>query len=108
MDDGATARAVAAYCGPGGPVTIPYRVGAPTSALYDGAVDKLGKGRAVSPADVLLWRVSRDDVDALRHGGTLAAAASKMELSPEGAVADDTFSVDHRIWVQLLGGGICA
>lgn len=97
------ATTVAAYCGPGGPVSIPYRQGAPVTLLYDGAVDKLGKGRAGSPADVVLWRVSREDVDPLRHGGTLAAAASKVELSPEGTISHDTFSADHRIWVQLLG-----
>ncbi len=96
-------RTVAAYCGPGGPVSIPYRQGAPATALYEGAVDKLGKGRASSPADLVLWRVSREDVDPLRHGGELAAATSRVELSPEGTISHDTFSGDHRIWVQLLG-----
>ena len=76
------------------------------SVLYEGAVDKLGKGRASSPADVVLWRVSRADIDPLRHGGALASAASKVELSPEGTISDDTFSADHRVWVQLIGDSI--
>jgi hypothetical protein len=75
-------------------------------ALGEEIVKKLRfEGHSVFASRVVLWRVSHEDVDPLRHGGTLSAAASKMELSPEDVIADDTFSADHRVWVQLLGGG---
>jgi hypothetical protein len=107
MADTATTadRMVAVYCGPGGPVDVPCRQGTLVKALYDSTVDKLrADGRAVSASQMVLWRVSREDVKKLRHGDGLSDTTSKVELDPEDVIADDTLSPDHRIWVQLLGG----
>ena len=118
MADDATATvdrsgrtAVAVYCGAGLPVEVPLAPPTTVVALGKAVVDKLRESRElahITPLDVVLWRVSRGDARKLRHGCDLSDATSRVELDPEDAIVDDTFTADHRIWVQLLGGGACA
>jgi hypothetical protein len=118
MADDATATvdrsgrtAVAVYCGAGLPVEVPLAPPTTVVALGKAVVDKLRESREfahITPLDVVLWRVSRGDARKLRHGCDLSDATSRVELDPEDAIADDAFTADHRIWVQLLGGGACA
>ena len=114
MADDATAtvdrsgRTVAVYCGAGLPVEVPLAPPTTVVALGKAVVDKLRESRElahITPLDVVLWRVSRGDAWKLRHGCDLSDATSRVELDPEDAIVDDTFTADHRIWVQLLGGG---
>jgi hypothetical protein len=101
-------RTVAVYCGAGLSVEVPLAPPTTVVALGKAVVDKLRESRElahITPLDVVLWRVCRVDARRLWDGGDLSDASSRAKLHPEDAIEDDTFTADHRIWVQLLGGG---
>ena len=113
MDGAATTaapRTVAVYCGDGLPAEVPLLLPMTVVALGKAIVAELQatlaelKGRAVKLPDIVLWRVSSADAKALRRRCALDAAPSRLELDADDVIADDTFSADHRVWVQLVRG----
>jgi hypothetical protein len=88
------------------------------AALGEAVVDKLqgtlaGRtGRAVTPADVLLWRVSGSDaLDALQAGAAIDAiriSGRAFKLKASETIALSTFAAGDAVWVEVVDSGTSA